>query len=289
LASASWRTHHWIVPRRYFVEAHQPSPRPGVCRAFTSVHSQKLSRGECKFFVQFSMHHFVCATTRALINGPKRRKSASERRVCTLLGARVVEYAKLLKLNPDGGGVATREVITWATNDIVSQTKNIAWPQRALKSLSTDALQARAEAARGGELQETIVRRTNLKPPNSTMYCIALWPTGASCSIVWRGWRVSEKPTWSIVLRMSSNGDPDVTHDLVCPCLSDRSGPDAGDAREEERVPSSKAALEPGDRGAEGTRPIRFSNGHTRVLVPGYLLHKTFSRPNVLSIFDKKL
>jgi hypothetical protein len=94
-----------------------------------------------------------------------------------------LEYAKLLKLNPDGGGVATREVITWATNDIVSQTKNIARPQRALKSLSTDALQARAEAARGVELKETIVRRTNLKPPNSTMYCIVLWPTGAGCSL----------------------------------------------------------------------------------------------------------
>ena len=71
-----------------------------------------------------------------------------------------LEYAKLLKLNPEGGGAATREVITWATNDIVSQTKNIERPQRALKSLSTVALQARAEAARGVELKETIVRRT---------------------------------------------------------------------------------------------------------------------------------
>jgi hypothetical protein len=67
------------------------------------------------------------------------------------------EYAKLLKLDPDGGGGATREVITWATNDIVSQTKNIERPQRALKSLSTVALQARAEAARGVELKETII------------------------------------------------------------------------------------------------------------------------------------
>ena len=33
------------------------------------------------------------------------------------------EYAKLLKLDPDGGGGATREVITWATNDIISQVR----------------------------------------------------------------------------------------------------------------------------------------------------------------------
>ena len=34
-----------------------------------------------------------------------------------------LEYAKLLKLNPDDSGVATREVITWATNDIISQVR----------------------------------------------------------------------------------------------------------------------------------------------------------------------
>ena len=54
------------------------------------------------------------------------------------------EWKRLEELKPEAGGVACREAITWAVNDIMMQTKCIEQPMRALEKLSMVALLKRA-------------------------------------------------------------------------------------------------------------------------------------------------